>query len=116
MLDGSGNQLKKLEKIIHSFRLIDPEMPMQTALALVLVAGNENIGKETIMSDLADAIGIQQGSITRNVSNLSDWNYKKQKGLGLVKMEYDPMDQRRKCVTLTQKGKTFINQLIDVIK
>jgi DNA-binding MarR family transcriptional regulator len=114
----SGNQqgIDKVEKLVKLFRMMDSEMPMQTALAFLFVANNDGKKKETTMSDIARHVGLQQGSITRNVSNLSDWTYKKTKGMNLVKMTYDPMDSRRKLVTLTSKGKTFVNQLEDVIK
>jgi DNA-binding MarR family transcriptional regulator len=63
------------------------------------------------MSDIAKELDFQAATITRNVSNLSEWTYQKEKGLGLVKMDYDPMDQRRKLVTLTGKGRTFVATL-----
>ena len=107
----SGNQLKKLQNIVSAFRLLDQVMPIQTVAAFLFVANNDEKGKRTTMTDIAKHLDFQAATITRNVSNLSDWTYQKEKGLGLVKMEYDPQDQRVKLVTLTGKGRSFVQTL-----
>ena len=107
----SGNQLKKLQNIVGAFRLLDPCMPIQTVAAFLFVANNDELKKRTTMTDIAKELDFQAATITRNVSNLSEWTYQKEKGLGLVKMDYDPMDQRIKLVTLTGKGRAFVETL-----
>jgi DNA-binding MarR family transcriptional regulator len=111
----SGNQLDRLAKVLNQVRLLNNEMPIQTLSVLILIANNDKKNKRTTMSYIAKELGFQNATITRNVSNLSDWTYQKKKGLGLVQMEYDPMDQRIKILSLTKKGQVFIDSLKEIL-
>ena len=68
-----------------------------------------------IMSDLANELGFQNATITRNVSNSIRLDIPKRQGLNLIRMEYDPMDQKRKALTPTKKGETFAKTLSEML-
>ena len=114
-MDSTGNQLEKLAKVLENVRLLNREMPIQTLCVFLLVANNARKGKKTTMSDVARELDFQNATITRNVSNLTDWTYQKKQGLNLIKTEYDPMDQRVKFLTLTKKGETFAQTLKEIL-
>tara|TARA_R100000808_G_C2140593_1_gene148418 strand:- start:177 stop:521 length:345 start_codon:yes stop_codon:yes gene_type:complete len=114
-MPSSGNQLERLAKVLERVRLLNKEMPIQTLCVFLLVANNVRKGKVTTMSDVARQLDFQNATITRNVSNLSDWTYQKKAGLNLIKTEYDPMDQRVKTLTLTKKGESFAKTLQEIL-
>ena len=114
-MPSSGNQLERLAKVLERVRLLNKEMPIQTLCVFLLVANNVRKGEVTTMSDVARQLDFQNATITRNVSNLSDWTYQKKAGLNLIKTEYDPMDQRVKTLTLTKKGESFAKTLQEIL-
>lgn len=54
-------------------------------------------------------------TISRNVSRLSKWEKHKVAGLDLIINDTDPMDRRRRVMTLTAKGKRLFAGLKDTI-
>jgi DNA-binding MarR family transcriptional regulator len=67
------------------------------------------------VSDIATHAGLAQSSASRNVAALSGRHWLKRPGLGLVQLESDPNDIRKKLVTLTPKGKKVIEQLVHTV-
>ena len=67
------------------------------------------------MKELADALGVAQSTMSRNVAYLDRINRHHQPGLDLVRATEDPAERRRKIVTLTPRGrqlKTRLNELV----
>nr|WP_245986670.1 hypothetical protein [Azospirillum thermophilum] len=56
-----------------------------------------------------------QSSASRNVAALSRWHSFGKAGLDLVQAQEDPRERRRKIVTLTEKGRAFLDQLRAIV-
>lgn len=80
----------------------NPTMPLQQVQLFLHVAHHG----EVLMEDLEEATGVEQSSVSRNVSALGGgWPGKP--GYGLVESREDPTNRRRKLVRLTNKGKAL---------
>jgi DNA-binding MarR family transcriptional regulator len=104
-------EIGTFSRCIQLVRLVDDSMPVQTCAVFLTVAANEGIS----INELADRCGLAGSSASRNVAALSDWHWLKKPGLGLVVIETDRMDLRKKTVRLTPKGKALIDQLVNVV-
>lgn len=80
----------------------NPTMPLQQIQLFLHVAHHG----EVLMEDLAAATGVEQSSVSRNVTILGDGRPNKP-GYGLVRSYEDPHYRRRKFVCLTEKGKSL---------
>lgn len=100
---------RRLLLCIEEFRKLNPEMQMQTAMIFVLVWEAQDKG--IAQRELANRLGIVKAAVSRNVSSLSDWDYKGRPGFGLVYSTVDPDDRKARQVHLTPKGKRLTNQL-----
>ncbi len=107
-----GQEIHRALQVIEEFRKIDPEMPIQQAAAFVFIVLHEGC----TMKAVADALGMSQGSSSRNVAALSDWHRLKRPGAGLVKSEADPYEMRRKAITLTPKGTRVVTALSNIME
>lgn len=103
--------LTRLKRAIDIVRTLDANLPTQAIAALLAIAQKE--GRS--VKDISDAIGIAPSSGSRNISMLSDWDWKKRTGLALVEYRIDRMTMTTKNVHLTQKGKLVIEQLVHVL-
>ncbi len=94
--------LTKVIHVIEEFRRIDPELPTQIALILLLIARKPGIS----LKELTQLSGLSKAAVSRNVALLS-----KEHGRGLVTYFEDPMDRRNKVAKLTPDGERFIRAL-----
>src|SRR3954466_2609155 len=85
--------------ILNEFRKLDPELPTQMALVLMLIAQKPGIS----FRELIQQTGLGKSSVSRHVAALSD-DY----GKGLVTFWEDPMDRRGKLARLTPAGHNFV--------
>lgn len=99
--------LRRLARAIESARMVDSTMPVQTLAAFLVIAAEEG---QTITA-IGNKVGIPSSSATRNVSALSDWDWKKKVGLKLVEYRQDPMNLSVKNVFLTKKGQHLAEQM-----
>lgn len=83
------------------------DIPVQQVLTLLVVA----MGNETPMADLADATGVGQSSVSRNVAILGQGINPREQGYGLLEAYEDPEFRRRKLVRLTAHGKELVKEL-----
>ena len=95
--------------LIHAIRLLDSEMPLPQVHVLFLVAAAGYEGMS--MGELCRKAEIGQASCSRYVSALGKQDRHREQGLGLVQATEDPLERRRKIVTLTTKGQGFINKV-----
>lgn len=94
---------------VRMLRLLSADMPMQQAEVLIQIALHpEGVN----MSDLGKKTRLSPASISRNIGALSVYNKPDKPGLGLIDVNIDPVDPRRRIASLTQKGKTFITKLV----
>jgi DNA-binding MarR family transcriptional regulator len=52
-----------------------------------------------------------QSSVSRNVSILAKWKWNRSEGLNFVETREDPMERRRKLVSLTNRGKRLYDSV-----
>lgn len=97
--------------VLEAFRTLDPDLPIQYALSFMTIARNEGIS----IGELAERLGIAQSSASRNVAALSRWHSFGKAGLDLVQAQEDPRERRRKIVTLTDKGREFLDALRAIV-
>jgi DNA-binding MarR family transcriptional regulator len=105
----NGTQpLWNLFQAVEEFRKLDQELPTQTANTFLYICVHEGC----TMKDIADALGVAQSTMSRNVSALSKIHRLRKPGLDLVKATEDPYERRRKIVTLTPKGRQLKERLL----
>jgi len=92
---------------LEEFRKFDPEMQMQTAATLLLVAMRPGITTK----ELTGKLGISQASCSRNVAALSKMTRHGEPGPDLIVAEEDPRERRRKVMRLTPKGQRVAESL-----
>ncbi|WP_448206460.1 MarR family winged helix-turn-helix transcriptional regulator [Azospirillum sp. sgz302134] len=97
--------------VLEAFRKLDPDLPIQYALSFMTIAQNEGIS----IGELAERLGIAQSSASRNVAALSRWHSFGKAGLDLVQAQEDPRERRRKIVTLTDRGRAFLDELRAIV-
>ena len=97
--------------VLEAFRTLDPDLPIQYALSFMTIAQSEGIS----IGELAERLGIAQSSASRNVAALSRWHSFGKAGLDLVQAQEDPRERRRKIVTLTDKGRAFLDDLRAIV-
>jgi len=90
----------------HIREQVSTDMPLGQLQVLFALAVD---GGSLYMSDIARATGLNKSSLQRHTAGLSDLSWTKKPGLGLVRIDVDPMDSRTKTVTLTSKGKLVID-------
>ena len=98
-------------RVLEAFRTLDPDLPIQYALSFLTIAQNEGIS----VGELAERLGIAQSSASRNVAALSRWHSFGKAGLDLVQAQEDPRERRRKIVTLTDRGRAFLDTLRGIV-
>ncbi len=99
----------KLARVFAKIRELDPEMPAQSVMALVLIASKDNYTQQ----DLRDDMGIVSSTSARIAARLGEWEkFPNQPGLGLVNNETNPADRRTRILSLTAKGKAFVAGLL----
>jgi DNA-binding MarR family transcriptional regulator len=105
----SRSSAAKLIAVMHKVRELDPEMPAQTLLALLEISSHENFSQQ----DLREALNVASSTSARIAARLSEWErFPKQPGLSLVNNEINPMDRRLRLISLSAKGKAFVNSLL----
>lgn len=100
--------VRRLFKAVDTVRLLDATLPIQTFAALLAVAIEEGQSINTV----GQKVGISQSAASRNLSSLSDWDWKKKEGLKLVEYRQDPMNLSIKTVYLTAKGRKLLDHII----
>lgn len=101
-------------RMIEEIKNLDPTMKIQTIEMLLRVADADPRGIH--MSVLQKRMKhYTLSSVSRNVDTLSRVNPKGSKAWGLVGAVDDPVDRRHKIVHLTDKGRRFINDLIQAL-
>ncbi|WP_142850667.1 MarR family winged helix-turn-helix transcriptional regulator [Telmatospirillum sp. J64-1] len=96
-------KLRQAILVLEEFRKLDPELPIQIALILLLIAEKPGISNR----ELVQLTGLGKSSVARNVAILSKEHGK----FGLVTYYEDPEDRRNKVAKLTPEGQRFINSI-----
>lgn len=105
------DRIKNFLRLLRELQKIDPEFPLQYAVALGIISLQEGLS----VSCLADKINLSLSTTSRIVGALSN---ARQKGeaYGLVHVKISPHEKRRKEIYLTTKGRLFINSIEDLME
>ena len=96
--------------IADKFREIDDTIPIrwvQTFLYIAMHIDSEDLSQARI----SEALGAAQGVVSKFLHKMSDKG-----GIGLLRMERDVHDDRRKNIELTAKGKKLVNDIQIILK
>lgn len=104
----------RLIRFVEEMRKLDPEMQLQTLLTYLYVAQDKSGGMA--MATIADKLHISQSSTSRNVAYMGKMNRKKEPGLQVLTAREDPMDSRRKLVTMTSKGDRLKETICEIME
>lgn len=100
--------LKEAQRLLESLSAIHPEMPLQQARCLFIIADSE---EGLSLSDIAKKAGIGLATASRYIGALGKINRKKEEGLQLIESFEDPMERRKKIIRLTTKGRAAVRRI-----
>lgn len=103
------DQLNQLMRALEILRDLDSDMPLAQAMCLLLIAQHEGLS----LKELADRAGIGMASASRYVAYFGkpSPSLGHKTGLGLVVATEDPLERRKKTISLTGRGRAIINKL-----
>jgi DNA-binding MarR family transcriptional regulator len=104
------NSINNFLRLLRELQKIDPAFPLQYAVCLGIISQHEGLS----ISDLAYKTSLSLSTVSRIVGALSST---RQKGepYGLVKVRISHYEKRRKEITLTPKGRLFIQSIDEVL-
>lgn len=94
--------------LLDRLRALDADMPMAQAYALLLIARDEGLS----LKELSTRAHVGMASASRYVAAFSQPVAPGKKGMGLVIAKEDPLERRKKIITLTPKGKATISKIL----
>lgn len=101
--------LQDIQRLLEMISAIQPEMPLQQARCLFIVAGSE---EGMSLSDIAKKAGIGLATASRYIGALGKTNRRREEGLQLIESFEDPMERRKKIIRLTPKGRAAVRRII----
>lgn len=111
--DDDTAQVRKFGRGLRQARTaIDTLIPTQQLQAFIEVATNEGL----TLTELADRLGTNVSTASRQLLDLGERNRKMEPGYGLVHRETDPMNLRVNRYTLTPKGRLLVKELADIMR
>lgn len=108
------NTSVKLAKAVQLLRTYDPDMSMAVLVTLLALAD----GEEVEVRDLQKRLDLSASSLNRALTTLGDRHWRKdtrKPGLGLVDQRISAEDRRQRIASLTEKGRTVISTLEDIL-
>jgi DNA-binding MarR family transcriptional regulator len=100
--------IKEALQVISRISEIDPEMPLQQAKCLLIVAESE---EGMSLTEIANKAGISLATASRYISALGKMNRHRQEGLQLIESFEDPMERRKKVIRLTVRGSAVVRKI-----
>lgn len=106
--------LKQIDALLFlkKLRHIDNDMPIAQAHMFMLVAEFEGLS----LKELAKLADVKMATASRYISSLGTNQILKEPGLGLVEARENPAERRKKIITLTDKGRALVKDVLDVSK
>jgi DNA-binding MarR family transcriptional regulator len=103
-------QTKMLTAVLQELRGVDPDMTVQVATTLMVIASNPGITQ----GEISQSVGIGRAAVSRHAAVLGPFNPHLQCGFNLVSQTVDWIDRRRKPMYLTDFGRALIAKLAHV--
>lgn len=94
--------------LLRSVRLHMGDVPLQVAEVFFAVAIEEGLSQRELM----ERLDISKASISRIISTLGEWTWRRTKGPGLLETYEDPYERRKKPVRLTSKGRKLADDIL----
>lgn len=107
----NATALRKLKRALGHFNAIDGKMQISTVLTLVEIAIATEEEREMTTRDLETTVGIKSGAASRNSYYWGAGHKEMTGGHQFVNVDMDPVDRRLRILSLSEKGKFFINRL-----
>jgi DNA-binding MarR family transcriptional regulator len=104
---------KQLRRALMLFNDIDPKMQVSTILTLLEVANAQERGAPHSVQDIATKIGMNGSSASRNVHYWANGHKEMAAGKQMVQVDLDDEDKRRRIITLTDRGHSFVSHILD---
>ena len=104
--------LTKFIRALKRFSQFDTKMQVSTMLTLLEVADAALAKEDISVQDLERRIGLLSGTASRNVYYWAEGHNDMRGGHNMVNVEISPQDRRRRDLTLSPKGRAFINNVL----
>lgn len=88
----------------------EPDVQVQTVQTFLAIALGGNPGRD----ELAQQIGLTPAAASRNLKKMCEAP-RGQEGYGLITMDLDPMDNRRRIIKLTARGHELMRHIEEVL-
>lgn len=111
--------LNKMVQLLDIFRTLDPltDTTIGEAVALLNIAISEQKNGDAItITELSEKSGFSLASSSRYVKSLSTQDRQGREGLGLVDSSRDPLNDRRKLLTITPEGAKVLSKVIKIME
>lgn len=105
-------KLQELIRMCQRFNQFDGKMQVSTILTLLEIAKADLMKKEIAPQDLEKLTGLLSGTMTRNVYYWADGHQDVTGGHLMVNVRIHPTDRRRRILSLTPKGRAFIDSVL----
>ena len=92
----------RLVKTVNYLRSLDSSMSLFQLEAFLMVASRHPEGIS--MRDVESRMDVTNATLSRVMSNWSEWKRPDVPGMDMIKIEIDPRDRRYRIATLTPKG------------
>lgn len=104
-----GRAIHDCLRLLSEVQKIDPEMPLQQLMCLLVIAeSNEGMS----LTEVANKVGVGLATASRYVGSLGKINRRREEGLKFIEAYEDPMERRKKIIRLTPKGKAIVKQIL----
>ncbi len=116
MAKSALDTLTIIAEILHSN--IDKELQLQQLKLFLYVAkANRKMKKKPSSQDIAEALNMPQGSVSRNTKVMGIWvdGHGTKRGMDLIKSEPDIYERRRLVYSLTEHGENVFQQLASAL-
>lgn len=88
----------------------EPDVQIQTVQSFLVIA----LGGNPSRDELARQIGLTQAAASRNLKKMCEAP-RGQAGYGLITMDLDPMDHRRRTIRLTARGHELVRHIEEAL-
>jgi DNA-binding MarR family transcriptional regulator len=99
--------------VLEKLREVNPQFTLTNALTFLVIARDES--SNVSQSELRREFRVVDATVSRMVRALTMEGERDKPGLGLVELEQDPNDKRRKIIRLTPKGEGLRNSILFVV-
>jgi DNA-binding MarR family transcriptional regulator len=99
--------LAQLDRCLHRFAVLDPQMPLHFVQVYLFVAQRSSC----TYREIEKALELTNGSVSRTLNALGPRHRKGDRGHNLIETYIDPDEGRRYRARLTKRGKALAKEL-----